>query len=66
MGKQAAPAAACGRQSCRSHEIEGSSRKLPTGAACFPMLPYSNRIAENHFDFGGALIDLNRTCPASR
>jgi aldose 1-epimerase len=38
----------------------------PTGAALFPMLPYTNRIGNNRFDFEGRTYLFEPNCPGQR
>ena len=33
------------------------------GSACFPLVPFSNRIANSRFDWDGASVDLPRNHP---
>ncbi|MFQ5973059.1 MAG: aldose 1-epimerase [Alphaproteobacteria bacterium] len=37
---------------------EDMAARAPTGMACFPLVPYSNRIREGRFTFGGRRIAL--------
>ncbi|MEX3954471.1 aldose 1-epimerase [Trinickia sp. EG282A] len=35
----------------------------PNTLACYPLVPYSNRIGGARFSFGGRSVDVPRTCP---
>jgi aldose 1-epimerase len=54
-----------GRTSCTQalfRSTREQQRYLPTDLACFPLLPYSNRIARGCFDIGGHAYELPRNC----
>jgi aldose 1-epimerase len=38
-------------------------RKIPTGMSCFPLVPFSNRIRDGRFRFGGRSIELPANFP---
>lgn len=47
----------------RPTDTQALAARDPSGAACFPLVPYSNRIRDGRFEFAGRVIQLPSTPP---